>query len=96
MDVDIRKLETKIVQALRFDRRTRQRMGSPTTTLEDCHPEFFTILPWLRPHLIRQSNQGSELHKEEREALTNAKVTKEGPQTELEGDLKPCSSSATT
>lgn len=79
MDADIRKLETNITQALHVNRRTGQHMGSPTTALGDYRQEFLAMLPWLQPRLIRQSNQGSAPHKEEREALTDARVTKEGP-----------------
>jgi len=49
---------------------------------------FMTLLPWVRPHLTRQSKQGRALQADEREALTGVRVAKEGPQTRLEGDLK--------
>jgi len=56
MDTEIRKLETKIAQAIRVDRRTGQHMGSHTNALEDYHQEFLALAPWLQLHLIRQSN----------------------------------------
>jgi len=96
MDEDIRKLETKISQALRVDKIMGPLMGNPTTTLEDCRREFLAILPWLQLHLIRQSNQGSTPHKEECKALISARVTKGGLRTELASDLKPHTSSVTT
>lgn len=74
MDVEIKKLETKIAQACRVDRMKGQDMGSDTIELEDCRPECVALLPWLRPHLTKQSNQGSTSCKEERAAMTVARV----------------------
>jgi len=96
MNEGIRKLETKISQALCHDRRMGPHMGNPTTTLEDCHRDFVAILPWLQPHPIRRSHQGRAPNKEECEALKGPRVTKGGPQTGLKGDLKPHTSSVTT
>lgn len=71
-------------------------MGNPTTTLDDGRREFLAILPWLPPHLTRQSHQESAPHKEEHDALMSMRVTKGGPWTELKGDLKPHTSNVTT
>jgi len=75
---------------------TRQDMGSHTTALEDCRREFVASLPWLGLHLTRQSNQGSELQKEECVALTVTRIIEECPQTRLEGELKPLTGGVTT
>lgn len=68
MDAKIKTLEIKIVQACLIDklRMKRQDTDNHTTALEDFHREFMTLLPWLRPYLTKQSNQGSAPHKGER------------------------------
>jgi len=49
MDVDIKKLENEIMQACLVNnlRMTRLDTDNHTTTLEDYHQEFVTLLPWL-------------------------------------------------
>lgn len=96
MDMKIEKLETEIAQACHVHRRTGQDMGSHTTALEDGCRECLALLPWLQPHLIRQSNHRSTPHEEENKALTSARVNKEGSRSRLEGDLKPHTGGATT
>jgi len=58
MDAEIKKLENKITQECCVDklRMIGQDMGSHTIALEDCRQEIVTLLPWLQPHLTRQSN----------------------------------------
>jgi len=58
MDAEIKTLENEIVQACLVKKliMRRQDTDSDTTTLEDYYREFVTLLPWLQPHLTKQSN----------------------------------------
>ena len=90
MDPEIKRLENKVKQACLVDkpRMTRQDTEGHTTTLKDCHQEFMTLLPWLRPLLTKHSNKGSAPHKIKHVALTVTREIEECPKTILEGELK--------
>ena len=75
---------------------TKQDTEDHTTALEDCRQEFMTLLPWLRLHLTKCSNQGSALHTVERAAPVVTQTIEEFPQTMLEGELKSRTSGVTT
>lgn len=95
IDMETRKLETEITQPCHVGGRAGQDTGTHTTTVKDCRQEFLALLPWLQPHLITQSNDGSAPYKEEREVLIGTRVTKEGQWIRLKGDLKPRTMGAT-
>jgi len=50
MDAEIKMLENEITQACLVDkpRMTKKDTDDHTTTLEYCHKEFMTLLPWLQ------------------------------------------------
>jgi len=98
MDAEIKRLENEIKQACLIDkpRMTRQGVDDRTTRLEYCHQEFMTLLPWLRPHLTKHSNQGSALHMVEHVAPAVTREIEKFLQTILEGKLKSRTSGATT
>jgi len=94
MNEEMNKLETKITQdKLRM---TGQDMSGDTNALEDFCREFVALLPWLRPHLTKQSNWGSAPDKEECATMIVAREIKECSRTRLKIELKPHTGGATT
>lgn len=98
MDVEIKRLESRVTQACLADkpRMTRQDTNGHTTALEDFRREFMTLLPWLRPHLTKCNNEGSAPHEVERVASVVVREIEECPWTRLEGELESCTDGATT
>lgn len=97
MDTKIKTQENEIMQACLIDklRMKRQDIDIHTIALEYCRREFVTLLPWLRLHLTKQSDQGSAPHKEERMAPNITRIIKDYPQTKLEDELKSHTCGAT-
>lgn len=98
MDVEIKNLENEIAQACRVDGLsvTRQDMDNQTLALEYCYRGFVTLLPWLRPHLTKQSNQRSTPQKKESAVLTVVRIIEKCPQARLEGELQSRTGGAAT
>ena len=61
MDAEIKKLENEIKEAFLIKKMRMARQGaySHTEKLENYHHELVSLLPWLRPHLAKRSDQGS-------------------------------------
>ena len=98
MDVEITRLENEIAQAYLVEkpRMMRPDTDDHTTTLDKCLQEFMTLLPWLRSHLTKHSNEVSALNIVECAVLAIAKAIKEFPRTTLKGELKSCTGGTTT
>lgn len=63
MDIEVKKLENKIKEAFVIEkpRMVRQGAYSHTDKLENYHRELVNLMPWLRPHLTKRSDQGSAM-----------------------------------
>ena len=98
MDTEVKRLENKIKQACLIDkpRMARQGANDHTTELEGQRREFMTVLPWLRPHVTKRSNQGNTLHTIESAALAVTREIEDFTWTIMEGELKPHTGDATT
>lgn len=98
MDIEVKRLENEIKRAYFIDkpRMTRQGADDDTNELEDYHEELINLLPWLRPHITKHSNQGSTLHMTEHAVPTATRTNDKFLRTILEGEMKPCIGGATT
>lgn len=69
---EINKMENEVTQACGNKKLSMmgQDIDNHTTVLE----EFVAVLPWLRLHLTRQSEQGSATYKEEHDSPTDMRV----------------------
>lgn len=63
MDTEVKKLENEMKEAFLDEkpRMARQGMYSHTDKLESYHRELVSLLPWLRLHLAKRSDEGSAL-----------------------------------